>query len=182
MSGLPAGLVAATLAAVLAGPLAAPVAGAEAAGAEPAAPHSAPAQPAAAQPATVRPCGDGERIDTLAEPWEESTATYAEGKIRVAALDTVEPAGAPFHLLVLSPPADETGMFRQCRVVSLSGRTGFRGMDFPARKASYDPVRGLTLAIPVEVHDPERGDGTPRTLTVTIDQSTGRVRGETSPR
>lgn len=177
MSRLPAVLVAATLAAVLAGPLAAPVAGAEAAGAEPAAPHSAPAQPA-----TVRPCGDGERIDTLAEPWEESTATYAEGKIRVAALDTVEPAGAPFHLLVLSPPADETGMFRQCRVVSLSGRTGFFGMDFPARKASYDPVRGLTLAIPVEVNDPERGDGAPRTLTVTIDQSTGRVRGETSPR
>lgn len=139
------------------------------------------AQAAAADPAAVRPCGDGERIDTLAEPWEANTVTYADGRVRVAAIDTVEPAGAPFHLLVLSPPMDDSGMFRQCRVVSLSEGSGFYGMDFSARTASYDPARGLTLKVPVKVYDPSAGEGAPRLLTVTLDQSSGDISAETTP-
>lgn len=138
------------------------------------------AAPAHAGPAAVRPCGDGERVDTVAEPWEDNTASYAEGRVRVAKLDTIEPAGAPVHLLILSPPMDESGMFRQCRVVSLAEGSGFWSMDFAGRKAAYDPGRGLTLTIPVKVYDPSAGDGAPRVLTVTIDQSTGRIAAETA--
>ena len=100
--------------------------------------------------------------------------------MRVAKLDTIEPAGAPVHLLILSPPMDESGMFRQCRVVSLAEGSGFWSMDFASRKAAYDPGRGLTLTIPVKVYDPSAGDGVPRVLTVTIDQSTGRIAAGTA--
>ena len=67
------------------------------------------AAPAQAGPAAVRPCGDGERVDTVAEPWEDNTASYAEGRVRVAKLDTIEPAGAPVHLPRIARDMGELG-------------------------------------------------------------------------
>lgn len=132
------------------------------------------AAPAAAQ--SVGDCGAWVSAQNLPEPWEDHAATYAEGKIRVAVLDTLEPAAAAVHLLVISPPLDETGG-RQCKVVSLVGGegapSGFLNLDFKAREASYDPARGLVLAMPVEVFEPATGGAKPGELTVTINQSTG---------
>ncbi|MBA4490735.1 hypothetical protein [Paracoccus sp. S1E-3] len=134
------------------------------------------AAPAAAQ--SVGDCGDWTLAEYLPEPWEDHIATYAEGRIRVAVLDTMEPAAAALHLLVISPPLDETGG-RQCKVVSLSGGggrpTGFLNLDFGAREASYDAARGLVLAMPVEAYDPVNGAAVQRELTVTVDQSSGRI-------
>ena len=140
------------------------------------------AAPAAAQ--SVGDCGDWTVAQNLPEPWENHTATYAEGQIRVAVLDTMEPAAAAMHLLVLSPPLDDLGG-RQCRVVSLAGSgtgqpTGFQNIDFPGREARYDAARGLVLAMPVEGFNPDKGAGDQGELTVTINQSSGEVTAEVS--
>ena len=136
------------------------------------------ALPAAAQ--SVGDCGEWVSAANIVEPWEENAASYANGEVRLAQLDTIEPAGAPVHLLILSPPYGE-GQERQCRTVSLVGApeggwpSGFWSMDFPARTSSYDPATGLTVVIPVKTFVPETGDGAPARLTVTINQATGQI-------
>ena len=138
------------------------------------------AAPVAAQ--SVGDCGEWSSAANLPEPWADHTATYAEGRIRVAVLDTLEPAAAAMHLLVISPPLDELGE-RQCKVVSMAGGgagapSGFLNLDFGAREASYDPARGLVLALPVEGFNPDTGKGDPGELTVTVNQSTGEITAE----
>ena len=129
------------------------------------------------QAATVTPCGDATRADTIAEPWEENTATYADGQVRIALLDMVEPAGGALKLLVISPPRDELGL-RQCRVVGLDNGLGFYDMDFASRKASYDPSRGLTITLDARHHPGDEdplGDEGWFQLAVTINQQTGQI-------
>ena len=136
------------------------------------------ATPAAAQ--SVGRCGEWVSAENIVEPWEQNSASYANGAVRLAQIDTIEPAAAPVHLLVLSPPYDEV-QARQCRTVSLTAApedgwpSGFWSMDFPNRTASYDPATGLTVMIPVRTFVPETGDGKPARLTVTINQSSGEI-------
>ena len=66
---------------------------------------AAMAGPAVAQ--QVRDCDWLASAWNLAEPWEENTRTFANGAVRLALLDAIEPGAVPFHLLVLSPPWDE---------------------------------------------------------------------------
>ncbi|MDO5604624.1 MAG: hypothetical protein Q4G25_05615 [Paracoccus sp. (in: a-proteobacteria)] len=142
------------------------------------------AAPAAAR--SVGPCGDWTRAEALAEPWEQFSATYASGALRLAVLDSAEPAAAAVHLLILSPPYDEAND-RQCRVVSLNEAQadgwpiGFFDMDFAARVADYDPVSGLVVTIPAQTFVPETGGGAPAALTVTIDQQSGAISAELAP-
>ena len=110
----------------------------------------------------------------IVEPWEAHTRTFANGQIRVALLDTVEPAAGAFYLLILSPPYDELGG-RGCTLVGANGGIGFSGADFPAMGASYDPVQGLTLRMGVQVFAPAVGGFDPAILAVTINQATGTV-------
>lgn len=110
----------------------------------------------------------------LVEPWEDNTRTFANGNVRLALLDTVEPAAAAFHILVLSPPFDELGE-RQCRVISMAEGVGFGGLDFASMTSDYDPARGLVFDFPVRIFyplDDEFGDAT---LSVTLNQSTGAI-------
>ncbi|RMD92352.1 MAG: hypothetical protein D6811_07090, partial [Alphaproteobacteria bacterium] len=100
--------------------------------------------------------------------------------IRIALLDTVEPAAASAHLLVLSPPYGPTGE-RQCRVVSLDGALGFAGLDFASLSAAYDPARGLTVSLPGTVYLPEEGFSNSIVLSVTINQATGAVEADIEP-
>ncbi|MCQ0968997.1 hypothetical protein MLD63_00925 (plasmid) [Paracoccus sp. TK19116] len=135
------------------------------------------ATPAAAQ--SVGECGDVVTARNLAEPWEENSATYANGDVRVAVIDTIEPAAAGFHLMVLSPPRNEIGD-RQCRLIALSraeggGPVGFYGIDFQGRSADYDAAKGLVLQVPIKLFDPDTGGGKPAELTVTINQQTGEI-------
>jgi len=131
--------------------------------------------PAVAQEA-VR-CEWPARADNIAEPWEENTSTFANGKVRLALLDTVEPAGAPFHILVLSPPYDELGA-RQCRTVGLNGM-GFGGADFGSLEAEYDPAEGLVFTMAVQVY--AEAEFQPRTLRFTLNQSTGAIGAQLLP-
>ncbi len=125
----------------------------------------------------VRDCDWRASAWNLAEPWEENSRTFANGAVRLALLDTIEPAAVPFHLLVLSPPYDEVGA-RQCRVVSFDGGLGFGSIAFGRLTASYDPAIGLTFEVPVVIYLPEANFANPSLLRVTLNQATGAVGAE----
>ena len=128
--------------------------------------------PTASIPAT--PCDDNTRADAIMEPWEANIATYANGQVRVAVLDFIEPAAAAVKLMILSPPRDEVGA-RQCRIVALADGHGFGNVDFAARSASYDPANGLVISLPVFQGPPDSGDEGWVQLYISINQSTGEV-------
>lgn len=110
----------------------------------------------------------------LAEPWGDSSRTFSNGAVRLALLDTVEPAMGAFHLLILSPPFDEIGG-RQCKVVSYQDTIGFAGMDFADLTADYDPAVGLIFALPVVIYDGEHDFANPSVLHLTLNQATGAI-------
>lgn len=115
--------------------------------------------------------------ENIVEPWEENTRTFANGAVRIAVLDTAEPAAAAFHLLILSPPYDELGL-RQCRVVSFRDGMGYGSMSLEGLDAGYDPATGLTLELPISVYNPETALFDQGALFVTINQATGAVTAE----
>lgn len=110
--------------------------------------------------ATVRDCdGVTEAAFNIVEPWEASTRTFYQGRVRVALLDTGgEPACCSAHLLVLFYADDDPESF-VCRLVSDRGATGFAGIDFKSLRTSYDPARGLLVSFGYSVF-PLGGDGT----------------------
>jgi hypothetical protein len=137
------------------------------------------AAPAWSESASVQPCGPDlpGHARSIAEPWEDNTMTFANGAVRVAILDTIEPAAGAFHLLVLSPPYDELGD-RQCRIVSYGGDwLGFGGLSLERVEASYDPATGLRIVMDMGRYVPETGLNDVLALAVTINQSTGAVTG-----
>jgi len=88
----------------------------------------------------------------ILEPWNQHSRTYANGAIRVAALDTGgEPVCCSAHLLVLSPSGSGLSepAYRACHVVSAQRGMGFYSLDIAGISASYDPSRGLSLSVPV---------------------------------
>lgn len=115
------------------------------------------------------------RADAIVEPWEENSRTFANGEVRLAVLDTIDPAAAAFHLLVLSPPYDELGG-RQCRTVSLEQGLGFAGLDFSSLEASYDPAVGLVFHIDASEYDGETGTSFANRLAITLNQASGEIR------
>lgn len=131
------------------------------------------ALPAAAQ--TVTPCSDLASLRNIAEPWAENSRTFANGDVRLTLLDTLEPAVAPFHLALLSPPYNEVGD-RQCRMISRAADLGFSALFFEEMEAGYNPATGLTFTLPgimAAPGDPETGISF--MLDVTLNQATGQV-------
>lgn len=110
----------------------------------------------------------------LAEPWEENTRLYAKGAIRLAVIDTLEPAAGAFHLFILSPPLNELGL-PQCRVVSMSGTMGFSYLGLDEARAAYDPAEGLAITLLAERWLSASDSYEPGELTVTINQQTGSI-------
>ena len=120
-------------------------------------------------------CGGPARVDAISEPWSQSTRTFANGKIRIIALDTAEPACCSFHLAILAPnPDDELGL-RQCAVLNDGAEwTGFQSVDVSGTQSSYHPGRGLLLSVPVERYI----DGVRSTrlvVDIRINQATGAI-------
>ncbi len=130
------------------------------------------ASPLAAQ--EVVDCGFAARADAIYEPWEEFSRTYANGEVRVALLDTIEPAAGSFHVLVLSPPYDEVGG-RQCKTIGLENNIGFSGIGFEEIQADYDPALGLTFHIEVTYYEPEFADYLSGSLIFSLNQQTGAI-------
>lgn len=133
------------------------------------------AAPATAQ--EVSPCDWQASAQAIAEPWEENSATFSNGKVRLAALDTIEPAVGFAWLMVLSPPFSELGD-RQCRVIGVSDQMGFAGIYFDTLSSAYDPLTGLSFALEVRLFYPDTGDFARALLAVTVNQSTGDVSAE----
>ena len=116
--------------------------------------------------------------DAIIEPWEDNTRTFSNGKIRIAALDLIEPAAGAAWLMVLSPPYDELGA-RQCRMIGFAPGTGFAGIYFKEISADYDPAKGLTLNVPAQFYLPEEGFTNSILVRATINQATGDIGIET---
>jgi hypothetical protein len=113
----------------------------------------------AAEAAEVGACNDLDRISYLVG----QTKSYAEGKIRIAHVDTDgEPVCCSSHLLVFIP-SPEIGS--QCFAVSekaakgSESARGFSSIEFNRIKASYDPRRGLLLNVPYTLYNPDGGRG-----------------------
>ncbi len=119
------------------------------------------------------------RADNLAEPWEDMTRTFANGAVRIAVLDTVEPAAGAMHLMILSPPYAELGE-RQCRMISASG-VGFSSISFDALTAAYDPQTGLGFDVPVRIFDAGTADFVGMGLGFTVNQASGVISAKLYP-
>jgi hypothetical protein len=131
--------------------------------------------PGAALAQDIGACDDYRTsVAMLAEPWEENTRIFADGTVRLALIDTFEPAAAAFHLVILSPPYDELG-FGQCARVSGAEGSGFAGLDVAATEAEYDAAQGLTFTIPATRWIMEKDEYVPAVLTVTLNQATGAI-------
>ena len=128
----------------------------------------------AAQAAQLQDCDFKVRADAIVEPWDAHTRTFSNDKVRIALLDTIEPAAGAFYLMIMSPPYDELGG-KTCGIVAEGdGQIGFSGMYFQQLGASYDPSVGLTFRVPIERFAPATGGFDPAILAVSVNQATGR--------
>lgn len=136
------------------------------------------ATPLAAQ--EVRDCGEMANAANIPEPWEAHTKSFANNRVRISVLDTIEPAAAAFQLLVLSPPFDEVGG-RQCKIIGSANGLGFAGLTLDGNESSYDPAKGLTIGLPVRLYDAATGGFLDSRLLVTLNQGTGAVSAGIAP-
>lgn len=130
------------------------------------------AGPVAAQ--EVTPCDWKSSAQNIVEPWGENSRTFANGDVRIALLDTVEPAAGAYYLLILSPPFDEVGD-RQCTVIGDTAGVGFASVDFDSLQSGYEPGYGLILELIARVHEPLLDYPPRRFLTLIINQSSGEI-------
>jgi len=128
------------------------------------------ASPVAAQ--SVNPCDWQASAQALVEPWENNTRVFANGDVRLAAIDTVEPAAGADYILVLSPPRSELGE-RQCRVIGYTDQVGFAAVYFDMLTADYDPATGLLFDVPVQIITPDGSFTNGALMSITLNQSTG---------
>ena len=118
-------------------------------------------------------------IRVLAEPWEDNTRVFANGDVRIAILDTWDPANFAVHLMVLFLPSDWIeAEGRECRIVSDNQGYGFHQIDLTDMGAGYDPARGLVLTIPTERHAMKSPDITYGALEIVINRATNQVTAE----
>lgn len=130
------------------------------------------AAPAVAQ--TAFSCDWQARADAIAEPWDKNTATFANGAVRVALLDVIEPAAAAFYPLIMPPPYDELGG-RVCTVVGRDEGLGYVSIYFNGLKAGYDPARGLTFLVPATIFLPKQSFQNSTLMSIVVNQSIGAV-------
>ena len=133
----------------------------------------------AASAAEVGPCNDLDRVSLLVG----QTKSYADGKIRVAHVDTDgEPVCCSSHLLIFIPGPD---IGSQCFALSQqaaknSGTArGFSNIEFARIKGTYDARRGLQLSVPYRLYGGDGGRGKPGSVNVRVDlRDQGSVRVE----
>ncbi len=135
--------------------------------------------PLAAQ--QVQPCGRGGdfRFETtamaIAEPWAANTRSFAGGDIRIAVMDTGEPALAAYYLLVMFwPGGGAGGDIRTCGLVS-GGALGFVEITLEGLESRYDPARGLVLEVPATFYNPARDAFEDGVIEVLIDRAANRI-------
>ncbi|MFP7569760.1 hypothetical protein [Marivita sp. S2033] len=102
-----------------------------------------------ATPQVVRSCDTFEaNARNLMFPVEQNTRSFANGDIRLIALDTGgEPVCCSAHLMVLFPAPEDPGGL--CALISNDGSLGWAGILLEKATALYDPAIGLTVSVPV---------------------------------
>jgi len=128
------------------------------------------AAPVAAQ--ALRDCDTFEaNARNIYGPYDETIREYANGAIRVIALDTSEPACCSYHLMVTHPHPEEPYLL--CSLVSRDEQLGYGALYMHQIGAEYDPATGLTVTVPAG-----HWDGTsmaPEQIVLTVNQATGTV-------
>lgn len=125
--------------------------------------------------AELNDCDWRASAEMIVEPWEANTASSDD--IRIALIDTAEPALAAFHLLVLSP--DPEGG-RQCNLLSAHPDEGFGAIDFEGIEIA-DVPDGLMLAVSTFYYNDAMGSvdmENPVYLHLIIDPEAGTIRLE----
>jgi len=89
------------------------------------------------------------RAEAIPEPWSEYSKTFANGDVRIAYLDLIEPAAKSIYIMVLSPPYSELGD-RTCRLIGYDG-DGFSNGEFSTLSADYNASEGLKFKLQVSV-------------------------------
>lgn len=128
-----------------------------------------------AVPAAALACPNDMSLDAIVEPWEENTASYDEGRIRLALIDLIEPAAAAFQLVILHPPRDEVGG-RQCHLIAPHEYVGFPDIAFDRREADEDPESGLIISLPIRITPGESPEDGWTLMAITINHQTGEIR------
>ncbi|MDX1782083.1 MAG: hypothetical protein R3256_12280 [Thalassovita sp.] len=123
---------------------------------------------------SLLPCDWQASAANIMEPWREHSRTYANGDVRVAILDTVEPAAGSLYVLLLSPPRGDLGE-RQCRVIGVDEGIGFSRLRFDTLVSRYYPDIGLMFQMPVEIYSDDQDAFLPVTLTFSVNQATGEI-------
>jgi len=91
--------------------------------------------------------------------------SFAQGAIRVAHVDTEEPAAAPEHLLIFVAE----GLDVECYAVSADAEgRGFSSIDMDGLKATYDSNKGLLISVPVRSFDSDKQRSVPGRVKVRI--------------
>ena len=127
----------------------------------------------------VQPCFDGAEIPyrasavAIAEPWEENTRSFADGQVRIAVMDTWEPAYGAYYLMVMYW-SDSEAELRICDLVS-QGEIGFVGMTLEGMEASYSQGVGLQLRVPTTFYNPEEDEFEAGVIEVVIDRAANHV-------
>jgi len=131
------------------------------------------AHPLAATAQSVAGCdAPSANARNIYPPYAVTIREFADGAVRVIALDTVEPAAAAFHVMITHVAADEP--FPLCTLISASADLGFSGLDMAALTGREDPARGLILDLPVQ--QLVGGDAQARAaLELTVDRASGVV-------
>lgn len=85
----------------------------------------------------------------LAFPPAETTASYADGTVRLITLDTAgEPACCSYHLMVLYPSAD--GSYLECGLVSSSPDLGWYTVLVNQAQVLREDGEAVSLLVPTE--------------------------------
>ncbi len=129
----------------------------------------------------VRPCGNGGDFPfettamAIAEPWEANSRSFADGDIRIAVMDTWEPALGAYYLMVLFwSGADTEADIRYCSLVS-NGSLGFVSMTLDGLTSRYDPAQGLVLSVPTTFYNPSDDELEEGVLEVVLNRKTREV-------
>lgn len=129
---------------------------------------------ASASAQVIRDCETFEaNARNIYPPYEETIRHYANGDIRLIALDVGEPAAASFHLMVTHPAGDEP--YAACTLISANGNLGFGGLVMEHMRARYDTDHGLVLSVPYTTWLENDQTQHPGELTVIVNQATGIV-------
>ena len=112
------------------------------------------------------------QISVLAEPWEENTRTFSNGSVRIALLDTWDPANYPMHLMLTYWPNDGIeAEGRLCFIVSDKEGYGFQNLTLTGMQADYDPAIGLLFEIPAQRYDADSESVADGVLSVTLNRA-----------